>query len=595
MLEDLRKNQKWIIMTTAILFVVGMGLMGITQILQKKPYVGEIAGEKIHYKDFYKSFQANYRNYVSQNPDQEVDANIEKRLLDQTWNQYVARILFDNAIKDMKIKVTDEDVLDELKNNPPEYVKTSERFQKDGKFDKEAYLDFLANDEQGIALQLVAQIESQLPYQKLEEKIKGEVQVTEEDARQDYIDENLKVNATLARYDQSKIDSVFISDKEIKDKYEEDKKEKYERGPARKLKYIKLNLEASEADLDAVKKEIFAIKDQLDNGADFAEIAKKESQDGSAAKGGDLGFFGRGRMVKPFEDTAFGMEIGEISEPVKTRFGWHIIKLVDKRTEDGKEEVKASHILKKTEPSEKTKQEFANNVEDIELMLEEKDLTEIADELNLEIEETPEFYEDSRYIAGIGQKEDLVDFAFAADVGDVATPIKNSDKEYIFAEVSYKVGTHYLPFEEVEGRIRRALEREKKNEKAIEIAKAFFNKNKGDNLLDLAKKEDWTISEIEDINAKKSIPKVGKVEEINEALLAKKTGEMTDLIETDKGAFFAKITARTEADMTKFEEDKETFISTLQTEKENEHYNEWYQELKDNSDIEDNRKEYFDF
>ncbi|MEA1973791.1 MAG: peptidylprolyl isomerase [Candidatus Cloacimonadota bacterium] len=597
MLEDLRKNQKWIIMVTAILFIVGMGLMSITQILQKKPIVGIIEGEKIHYKDFYKSFQSNYRNYITQNPEAEINERIENSLLEQTWNQYVTRILFDKAIKEMKIKVNEDDVLDEIKNNPPQYVKDAEQFQTDKKFDKDKYLDFLANDEQGIAEQLVSSMKAQLPYTKLEEKIKSEIDVTEEDAKQDFIDNNLKVDASIVQYDFSQIDSVYVSDKEVEDKYKEDKKEKYERDPARKLKYIKLNLEASEEDLKEVETAIFDLKKQLDNGADFSELAKKESEDSSARKGGDLGFFGKGKMVKPFEEAAFSMKKGEISEPVKSRFGWHIIKVVDFKTVDGKKEVKASHILKKTEPSALTKKDFKDKVANIELMINTKNLEEIAKGNNLEIEETPEFYKDARYIAGIGQNEDLIKFAFDSDVGNIATPVNkdNKGKEYIFAELSYIVGTHFLPLSEVEGRIKSSLEKEKKNVEAQKIADEFYKGNKGENFITLAEKEGWKIIDAKDMTAKKSIPKIGIIEELSEALVAKHTGEFTDIIKTDKGAFVAKITARTEADLEKFEKDKQNLTISLQEKKENEHYNDWYKKIKDDAEIEDNRDEYFNF
>jgi peptidyl-prolyl cis-trans isomerase C len=70
---------------------------------------------------------------------------------------------------------------------------------------------------------------------------------------------------------------------------------------------------------------------QLKNGADFLELAKKFSTGPSADSGGDLGYFSRGQMVKPFEETAFALKPGEISAPVQTEFGWHVIKVEDKR------------------------------------------------------------------------------------------------------------------------------------------------------------------------------------------------------------------------------------------------------------------------
>jgi foldase protein PrsA len=89
------------------------------------------------------------------------------------------------------------------------------------------------------------------------------------------------------------------------------------------------------------------VKEELDNGKDFAELAKEYSTDASNAKnGGDLGYFGKGEMAEEFENAAFGMEVNAISEPVKTEFGYHIIKLVDKKAakaaafENHKEEIK---------------------------------------------------------------------------------------------------------------------------------------------------------------------------------------------------------------------------------------------------------------
>jgi peptidyl-prolyl cis-trans isomerase C len=84
--------------------------------------------------------------------------------------------------------------------------------------------------------------------------------------------------------------------------------------------------------LVATEDEAKAIKAEIEGGKDFAELAKEKSTDPSAQQnGGDLGFFGKGMMVKPFEDAAFSMEVGAVSDPIKSDFGWHIIKLEEKR------------------------------------------------------------------------------------------------------------------------------------------------------------------------------------------------------------------------------------------------------------------------
>lgn len=79
------------------------------------------------------------------------------------------------------------------------------------------------------------------------------------------------------------------------------------------------------------KKEADLIKSKIDNGESFETLAKKYSKCPSGQEGGDLGYFERGQMVKSFEDVAFNLPIGKVSDPVKTQFGWHIIKVYDKK------------------------------------------------------------------------------------------------------------------------------------------------------------------------------------------------------------------------------------------------------------------------
>lgn len=79
------------------------------------------------------------------------------------------------------------------------------------------------------------------------------------------------------------------------------------------------------------QEEALNLLDEIKNGNSFEELASQHSLCPSGYNGGDLGYFGRGMMVKPFEDAAFNMEIGQISSPVQTQFGWHLIQLTDKK------------------------------------------------------------------------------------------------------------------------------------------------------------------------------------------------------------------------------------------------------------------------
>ena len=94
---------------------------------------------------------------------------------------------------------------------------------------------------------------------------------------------------------------------------------------------IRVDKDATADKVDAAKAKIDDLKKQIDNGADFAEVAKKSSEDtGSADQGGSLDAFTQGEMVQEFADAAFATPVGKISDPVRTEFGWHIIKVENK-------------------------------------------------------------------------------------------------------------------------------------------------------------------------------------------------------------------------------------------------------------------------
>jgi len=166
---------------------------------------------------------------------------------------------------------------------------------------------------------------------------------TEADFKKQISEMNYSEENILTQIEQSKIIEKFIeekimptitvTDEETKAYFDEHPEEFKvpERVNASHV-LIKIAPDASDAAKAEALNEIKDIKSKLDNGEDFAELAKEYSDCPSSAKGGDLGFFARGQMVKPFEDAAFVLEPGEISDVVETRFGYHIIKLQEKET-----------------------------------------------------------------------------------------------------------------------------------------------------------------------------------------------------------------------------------------------------------------------
>jgi peptidyl-prolyl cis-trans isomerase C len=145
------------------------------------------------------------------------------------------------------------------------------------------------------------------------------------------IEQQLSVQQLIEKEISSKI---TISDTDAKAFYDSHIEE-FKKPEEVKASHILVKSDAKdeEAQKQAAQKKIEGIQEKLKKGDDFAALAKESSDCPSKASGGDLGFFSRGKMVKPFEDAAFALKVGEMSGIVETQFGYHIIKVTDKKSE----------------------------------------------------------------------------------------------------------------------------------------------------------------------------------------------------------------------------------------------------------------------
>lgn len=131
---------------------------------------------------------------------------------------------------------------------------------------------------------------------------------------------------------ESVITEISVSEDEIEQFYQQNKSEFIEPEQVRASHIlIQVPAKADEEVVNAARLKIESIKQQLDSGAVFAELASKNSEDSSAQKGGDLGYFPRGQMVPPFEKAAFSLSPGQVSDIVRTPYGYHLIMVVDKK------------------------------------------------------------------------------------------------------------------------------------------------------------------------------------------------------------------------------------------------------------------------
>jgi len=184
-------------------------------------------------------------------------------------------------------------------------------------------------DEQKVTDQM-AGIKKRFPDEEEFKKALASMGLTEEEVRTQ-IQRGLAIRGLI---DQKVANSIVVTDEETKAYY--DANPQFFKQPEQvKASHILIKVEttADDATKAAARKKIEDIRKKLTDGGDFAELAKEYSEGPSAPKGGDLGYFRRGQMVKAFDDTVFSMKINEVSGLVETRFGYHLIKVYDKKPE----------------------------------------------------------------------------------------------------------------------------------------------------------------------------------------------------------------------------------------------------------------------
>ncbi|NIS61068.1 MAG: peptidylprolyl isomerase [Proteobacteria bacterium] len=197
-------------------------------------------------------------------------------------------------------------------------------------------LVYQESQKQGITVDEVAINER---VRKLKERFPSEAEFKSALTKANLTEDDIKAQFMRGMAIEQFIDTQFVqkisvSDKESKGYYDShpDLFKQPEQVRASHI-LIKVDPGGDESQKIEARKKMEGIQEKAQKGEDFADLAKKFSEDPSSAKGGDLGYFRRGQMVKPFEEKAFALKPGEVSDIVETRFGYHLIKVMEKKSE----------------------------------------------------------------------------------------------------------------------------------------------------------------------------------------------------------------------------------------------------------------------
>jgi len=340
----------------------------------------------------------------------------------------------------------------------------------------------------------------------------------------------------------------------------------------------------------ADKQKIDEIYNELMKGANFEQVARTKSQDGSASQGGDLGWFGKGQMVKPFEDACYSGKIGQIQKPIKTQFGYHIIKVTGRSNQS----FVIEKIVNKVTISATTSDKIFQDASDFAYVAKENGFESEAKALKYSVIETPPFNEDAAAIAGLGINKALVKWAFESSVGEVSDVFR-FPAGYAVAMVSEIIKPGMKSFDEVKASIRSNVLRMKKLEKAVEIAKNIKSKigDSGDPQIATSVWASAKIDTTGEFNSSGSIPKLGREYAFAEVALKADLNKWTSPVKGTNYAYLINVTYRTKYDPQLFAFQKEAIKKELINNKRNIYLGQWVEQLKKEAKIVDDRYKFY--
>lgn len=609
MLTTIRNRSHVFLWALLVLFLLSMsvgGLVGganiIDQLLGRvnpAEAIGSVNGDKITPDQFNQAVTARLRSM--QDSGMEISDQYLETIRQQVWNGFIEERLTNQAIKDLNISVTDDEIIYHLKNNPPFDIQ--QIFFRDNAFDSEYYMQALNTPGMVDWGPIEAWMRDfYLPRYKLQQIIKMSAVVTPSDVKEEYIKRNIDYTISALH-----VPKMAIQDRVIKPTEEELKKEYKERidtfkqNEKRNISFVSWSKSASGDDSLRTKQEALDIINSYKDGADFSRLANIHTQDPGnqfspdSGRGGDLGWFGKGQMNKSFEDAAFKARRGSVVGPVLTQFGYHIIKIdsVKNRRKDN-HEIKARHILLKIDLGQKTRTELRRKATLFSYDAQDYGLSAAVDSHSIEIQNALNLKETDFFVSQLGPFRSAIRWAFNSKAEEVSEPLE-TESFYAVFKLDSIIPEGTKSFGEARDEIYRDLlknnEFEATNLFAEEIKSDVLNGSNFKSIKDKNSRIELVPSDKKKLNG--SFISLGKSEQLVGALISSQKGAIIGPVKTSRGHGIVKIENIANFDSSNWEVSKEMIRNDLAGKKERETYSNWMKNLKDEADIVDNRKYHF--
>ncbi|MBA2245110.1 MAG: peptidylprolyl isomerase [Gemmatimonadetes bacterium] len=600
MMQDLRNKTKWIMIIVALSFVGlmvfewGMDISGQSSAAQSGE-LGRVNGRPVQNQAYQNTYQELYQRMQQQlgaQPSREQVRQIEQMAWDQTVNQ----MLIEQELRRRGIRVTNAEIRQAARYSPHPDLMQNELFQTNGQFDIAKYQQFLASPaaNEQLLLQLEEYYREAIPRTKLMRQVTAGLYVSDAELWRSWRDRNETATVEYLALDVNRLvpGDVEVSDREMR-AYYDSRRQEFRRQPSARLTLAVLAKAPAAEDTAATLQRVRALRAEIQGGADFAEVARRESTDpGSRERGGDLGTFTRGQMVPAFDQAVFSLPIGEISEPVLTPFGYHLIQ-VQSRTGD---QASARHILVPLERSEEAEDRLYARADSLEALAERGGVERAARALGATVREGVVVSEADALVPGVGSVLEALEWAqeeatAGAAAGEaMVSPLFETDQAFYVARVESVTPAGEVPLAEATPQIRRQLVVEKKREQARQIGQQIVAEVRGGKSLQQAASErGLEVATTGPFTRAGFNPTFGQANAAVGAAFGVPINQVSEVVSTTAGLFIIRPTERTEADRQEWEAQKEQQRAGEIFRMQQAQVERWLESLRKQAEIEDNR------
>ncbi len=562
MLQQMRSSAKYLILILILVFIGGFLLYDVAGLGQRPTVtsgttVATINGQTVTWQDWVNAYTPMMRDAQAQQGQLNDDDMLQIR--NTAFEQLVGNILLAQEIRRRGITVSDEEIRQAALVMPPEQFLDHPDFQTEGRFDIEKYRRFITSPvafQQGVPQMLEAYYRTELPRRKLFQQVAATALVTDGQLWRSWQDMRDSAQVSYVALGPQLVPdtAVVVTQDEIRGYFRTHQDRLGDRPGEAVLSVVRIPREITAEDTLRTREQAMQLRQEIIDGGDFADVARRLSQDrGSADRGGVLGPTTRGQLVPEFEHVAFSIRPGEVSEPVLSPFGYHLIQ-VDSRRSDT---VEARHILLRIEQGEESAREADRLADELARIAarvgEGARFDSAARALNLSIarvvahEGEPVFFNGS-YVPG------ATGWAFSgAARGETSDLIEAEDAYYLARIDSLRHGGP-VRLEDAQDEIRAELMREKKLAalvpRAGEISAAVAQ---GQSLEQAATAQGLTVERTEMFSRGSAVPGIGQFNEAIGAAFSLPVGATSAPIRARTGVYVIRVEGRVVSDRAEFE------------------------------------------